>query len=93
MGTIGLSFVWETLVELRAELKIQREKANSCVVQVVQLEGPLERLSDCRTVETVEQKIRQPTTAQKMKKKASSDPFSVAPCIKVSCPKNTTIPD
>ena len=28
----------------------EREKANSAVVQVVQLEGPLERLSDCRTV-------------------------------------------
>ena len=32
----------------RATLK--RRKANSAVVQVVQLEGPLERLSDCRTV-------------------------------------------
>jgi hypothetical protein len=30
--------------------KRQREKANSPVVQVVQLESPLERLSDCRTV-------------------------------------------
>jgi hypothetical protein len=30
--------------------KRQREKANSQVVQVVQLESPLERLSDCRTV-------------------------------------------
>jgi len=30
--------------------KSQREKANNPVVQVVQLKGPLERLSDCRTV-------------------------------------------
>jgi hypothetical protein len=30
--------------------KRQREKANSPVVHVVQLESPLERLSDCRTV-------------------------------------------
>jgi hypothetical protein len=30
--------------------KRQREKLNSPVVQVVQLESPLERLSDCRTV-------------------------------------------
>src|SRR5262252_4700730 len=28
----------------------KKKKANSTVVQVVQLEGPLERLSDCRTV-------------------------------------------
>ena len=27
-----------------------KKKANSAVVQVVQLESPLERLSDCRTV-------------------------------------------
>jgi hypothetical protein len=35
---------------IRTELKRQREKVNSPVVQVVQLESLLERLSDCRTV-------------------------------------------
>src|SRR5215469_1840915 len=34
----------------RAALKRKRRKANGTVVHVVQLEGPLERLSDCRTV-------------------------------------------
>jgi hypothetical protein len=37
-------------VRVTRRTKRQREKANSPVVQVVQLESPLERLSDCRTV-------------------------------------------
>ena len=41
--------IW-LLGTMRTELKRQREKANSPVVQVVQLESLLERLSDCRTV-------------------------------------------
>jgi hypothetical protein len=41
--------IW-LLGTIRTELKRQREKANSPVVQVVQLESLLERLSDCRTV-------------------------------------------
>ena len=41
--------VW-LLGTIRTELKRQREKANSPVVQVVQLGSLLERLSDCRTV-------------------------------------------
>jgi hypothetical protein len=41
--------IW-LLGTIRTELKRQREKANSLVVQVVQLESLLERLRDCRTV-------------------------------------------
>ena len=41
--------IW-LLGTIRTELKRQREKAKSPVVQVVQLESLLERLSDCRTV-------------------------------------------
>ena len=41
--------IW-LLGTIRTELKRQREKANSPVVQVVQPESLLERLSDCRTV-------------------------------------------
>jgi hypothetical protein len=41
--------IW-LLHTIRTELKRQREKANSPVVQVVQLESLLERLSDCCTV-------------------------------------------
>jgi hypothetical protein len=37
-------------VRVTRRTKRQREKANSPVVQVVQLESLLERLSDCRTV-------------------------------------------
>jgi len=41
--------IW-LLGTIQTELKRQKEKANSPVVQVVQLESLLERLSDCRTV-------------------------------------------
>jgi len=41
--------IW-LLGAIPTELKRQREKANSPVVQVVQPESLLERLSDCRTV-------------------------------------------
>ena len=39
-----------SLCGVTRRIKREREKANSPVVQVVQLEGLLERLSDCRTV-------------------------------------------
>ena len=41
---------YNQFVRVTRRTKRQREKANSPVVQVVQLESPLERLSDCRTV-------------------------------------------
>ena len=41
---------YSQFVRVTRRTKRQREKANSPVVQVVQLESPLERLSDCRTV-------------------------------------------
>jgi len=41
---------YNQFVRVTRRTKRQREKANSLVVQVVQLESPLERLSDCRTV-------------------------------------------
>jgi hypothetical protein len=41
---------YNQFVRVTRRTKRQREKANSSVVRVVQLESPLERLSDCRTV-------------------------------------------
>src|SRR4029077_14251776 len=41
---------YNQFVRVARRTKRQREKANSSVVRVVQLESPLERLSDCRTV-------------------------------------------
>src|SRR5271167_2967976 len=41
---------YNQFVRVTRRTKRQREKANSPVVQVVQLESPLERVSDCRTV-------------------------------------------
>ena len=41
---------YNQFVRVARRTKRQREKANSPVVHVVQLESPLERLSDCRTV-------------------------------------------
>src|SRR5690242_12935552 len=41
---------YNQFVRVTRRRKRQREKANSPVVRVVQLESPLERLSDCRTV-------------------------------------------